>query len=216
MPFARMSWPGDHRDEIVAGALVAAVIVVLGYASGIGGTGGQSVNMAAPPAAKAPTLPSERSSSGPADTGTDPGGSGGGTWDGSWPLPVGAVPTGSGTQDGGGPAGDAGAGRLPGPSGNASPSPSPSSPASSSPSPAPSPSCEDGDAHLVQPLLDGVITPVTGLLNGLSGLAGGSSPSPAPSASASAAADSAADSVDSTGVCVGVASDPAVVAELTR
>ncbi|MFE6806854.1 hypothetical protein [Streptomyces sp. NPDC057681] len=30
--FARASWPGDHRDEVVAGALAAAVIVVLGYA----------------------------------------------------------------------------------------------------------------------------------------------------------------------------------------
>ncbi|MGW2238673.1 hypothetical protein [Streptomyces sp. NPDC001759] len=215
MPFARTSWPGDHRDEIVAGALVAAVIVVLGYASGIGGTGDQSVNMAAPPTAKAPTLPSERSSSGPTDTGTDPGGSGGGTWEGSWPLPVSAVPTtGSGTQNGGGHAGHGGAGRLPGPSGNASPSPS--SPASSSPSPAPSPFCEDGEVHLVQPLLNGVITPVTGLLDGLSGLAGGSSPSPAPSTSPSVSTDSAAASTDTTGVCVGVASDPTVVAELTR
>ncbi|MGW2835306.1 hypothetical protein [Streptomyces sp. NPDC001286] len=216
MPFARMSWPGDHRDEIVAGALVAAVIVVLGYASGIGGTGDQSVNMAAPPAAKAPTPPSERSSSGPADTGTDTGGSGGGTWDGSWPLPSGAVPTGSGTQDGGGHAGHGGAGPLPGASGNTSPSSSPSSSASSSPSPAPSQSCEDGEVHLVQPLLNGVITPVTKLLDGLSGLAGGSSPSPAPSASPPVSADSAAASADSTGLCVGVASDPAVVGELTR
>ncbi|MBK3642095.1 hypothetical protein [Streptomyces sp. MBT33] len=217
MPFARMSWPGDHRDEIVAGALVAAVIVVLGYASGIGSTGDQSVNVAAPPAAKAPTPPSERSSSGPTDTGTDTGGSGGGTWEGSWPLPVSAVPTtGSGTQDGGGHAGHGGAGPLPDPSGNASPSSSPSWPASSSPSPSPSQSCEDGEVHLVQPLLNGVITPVTGLLDGLSGLAGGSSPSLAPSASPSVSADSAAASADSTGVCVGVASDPAVVAELTR
>ncbi|MFE6756844.1 hypothetical protein ACFVDQ_25080 [Streptomyces sp. NPDC057684] len=33
--FARASWPGDHRDEVVAGALAAAVLVVLGYAPGI-------------------------------------------------------------------------------------------------------------------------------------------------------------------------------------
>lgn len=85
--FARASWPGDHRDELVAGTLVAAVIVVLGYASGIGAPTPTTVDTAAPPAAGTPA-PSE--SSGPADgsgageSGAAAGYPGAGSVGGSW------------------------------------------------------------------------------------------------------------------------------------
>ncbi|MFD7772543.1 hypothetical protein [Streptomyces sp. NPDC059753] len=65
--FARASWPGDHRDEVVAGALVAAVVVVLGYASGFGAPAPQSVDTAAPPATTAPADPPAANTPGSAD-----------------------------------------------------------------------------------------------------------------------------------------------------
>ncbi|MEU9393007.1 hypothetical protein AB0D86_23790 [Streptomyces sp. NPDC048324] len=202
--FARASWPGDHRDEIVAGALTAAVIVVLGYASGIGAPAAQDLNSAAPPAAEVPAVPSARSSSGPVAPDFPPSDAGAGASDGFGTIPVADGPGGSGARGAGG---HGGTGSLPGQSGGGSPSPSPSasSPGSSSPSPTPSPSpspsqsCADGDVHLVQPLLNGVLTPVTGLLDGL---LGGASPSP-----------SASPSGDSTGVCIGVASTSALLSD---
>ncbi|MDH6550834.1 hypothetical protein M2161_004249 [Streptomyces sp. SAI-133] len=55
--FRRAVWPRDHRDELVAGALVGAVVIVLGYASGIGAPGAAeaAVPPAQPPATTAPT-----------------------------------------------------------------------------------------------------------------------------------------------------------------
>jgi hypothetical protein len=34
--FARAAWPADHRDEVVAAALVGSVVIILGYSIGIG------------------------------------------------------------------------------------------------------------------------------------------------------------------------------------
>lgn len=203
--FARASWPGDHRDEFVAGALTAAVIVVLGYASGIGAPAPQTLDSAAPPAAQAPTAPSARSSSGPAESAVPPGGTGAGASDSSGVLPVVDVPTGNGGANTGLPRGSGGSGGNggeAGPGGGSSPSPSPSSPGSPAPSPSPTEQCEDGQVHLVQPLLSGVVGSVTGLLDGL---LAGNSPSPSPSPSASSPGDSAA-------VCVGVAPSPSLLA----
>jgi hypothetical protein len=172
--FARASWPGDHRDEIVAGALVAAVIVVLGYASGIGAPAATSLDSAAPPTAGAPpTSPGPSAGSASGDSGTGTGGQGGGSpggvragdgaGDEDGGMPVVSV-TSSGTSSGrghGSPGGDTGHGHIPEPSASASDSPPPV------PSPTPSESCGSGEVRLVQPLLNAVLTPVTGLLDGL-------------------------------------------------
>lgn len=196
--FARASWPGDHRDEIVAGTLVAAVIVVLGYASGIGAPTPTTVDTAAPPTAGAPS-----ESAGPADGsgGSDSGaaatGPGAGSVGDSWtgvgdagiPVIVDAPPAAG--HDGHG-AGGAGAGHPP--------TPAPSASAPGSPSPTPSPGCDEGEVRLAQPLLSGTLTQVTGLLDGLNEIAPSASPSPSPSSPPSP-----------DGLCVGVAASPSVL-----
>src|SRR3954451_11248947 len=53
--------PRDHRDELVAGALVGTVVIVLGYASGIGAPASGAAEAAppvTPPAATAPATTS--------------------------------------------------------------------------------------------------------------------------------------------------------------
>ncbi|MFC4499987.1 MULTISPECIES: hypothetical protein [Streptomyces] len=197
--FARASWPGDHRDEIVAGTLVAAVIVVLGYASGIGAPTPTTVDTAAPPAAGAPPESSGPvNGSGTGDSGmagSDPGaGSVGDSWTGGGdagiPVVVG-TPSAAG-HDGHGAGGD-GTGH--------SPTPAPSASATDSPSPPPSDDCDEGEVRLVQPLLSGTLTTVTGLLDGLTGIAASPSPSPSPSSSPVPG-----------GLCVGLAASPSVLA----
>jgi hypothetical protein len=57
----RARWPSDHRDELVAAALVGLVVVLLGYASGIGlGSNAASGDGSAiiAPGSPAPTGPS--------------------------------------------------------------------------------------------------------------------------------------------------------------
>ncbi|MFI7406468.1 hypothetical protein ACIBW9_39395 [Streptomyces sp. NPDC049541] len=203
--FARGSWPADHRDEIVAGALVAAVVVVLGYASGIGAQAPTTIDTAAPPASEtsaAPHQPTARSATGPPDTGA--GNYGSGSAGGYWPggndagIPVaGGMPS-TGGESGHGH-GTGGSGGASGGGSSTGPSPSPT------PTPTPSDNCDEGEVHLVQPLLNGVVTPVTGLLDGLLSPAS-PSPSPSPSPSSSAGALSS--------LCVGVAASPSVVPEV--
>lgn len=213
--FARASWPGDHRDEIVAGALVAAVIVVLGYASGIGAPAPTTLGTAAPPAAPAPSAsagPSQGTASGASE---NPGGDmGAGSSGGSWAEGGGAgIPVISDTSSAGvhgGPdagGGDGGRMPMPGPSDSAPDHPPPLP--SPIPSPSPSDGCRKGEVHLVQPLLSGTLTAVTGLLDGLIGPdASGvtASPTPSPSSSASDAGLSS--------LCVGAAPSPSVLPEV--
>ncbi|MFZ3572830.1 hypothetical protein ACOKM5_38505 [Streptomyces sp. BH097] len=214
--FARASWPGDHRDELVAGALAAAVIIVLGYASGIGAQAEQTTTGSAPPSVEAPASPPTPSSPDPTPTEAPDSHSGGEGTGNAGALPVGGIPAG-GTEGTGEAAGDhehddsggfPGGSGLPDDSGHSGhSSPTPSSPPSSSPSPSPSspstsPSCEDGEVRLVQPLLKGALTPVTGLLDGLTKGSDGAS-------------SSAADSGEESAPCVGLASDPALLTELT-
>jgi hypothetical protein len=163
--FRRAQWPGDHRDELVAGALVGAVVIVLGYASGIGaptpsGAGEAAAPPTSPPAATAPQNPAVPSSQDPVGqvpvgagelpgygTGSTIGGTGGS-----------AAHTGHGTGSGSGSGGHTGHEGSPG----TSPTPTPS-PSGSTTEP-PSDTCEDGEVRLVQPLLTGVTGTLTGLL----------------------------------------------------
>jgi len=198
--FARASWPGDHRDELVAGALVAAVVVVLGYASGIGAQAPTTIDTASPPASGTsppPHQPSARSETGPPDTAAGNYGSvpAGGYWPGGNDA---GIPATGGMPSTGG---ESGHGHGTGGSGGGSttrPSPSPS------PTPTPSDNCNEGEVRLVQPLLNGVATPVTGLLDGLLTPAS-PSPSPSPSPSSTGALSS---------LCVGIATAPSVVPEV--
>ncbi|MFJ9123313.1 hypothetical protein ACIRJS_04420 [Streptomyces sp. NPDC102340] len=224
--FARASWPGDHRDEVVAGALAAAVIIVLGYASGIGATADQTTTGSAPPTVGAPASPSAPGSPAPTPTESPTSDSGGdGTGD-TGALPVGGIP-GGGAGGAGEAAGDhdghGNSSGLPdddsGHSGHTSPtsptSPDPSSPPSATPSPSPSspstsPSCADGEVHLVQPLLKGALTPVTGLLDGLTNGGDGAS-----SSASGTEPESGSASDEEIAPCVGLASDPALLTELT-
>ncbi|MFF4801688.1 hypothetical protein ACFY1U_25350 [Streptomyces sp. NPDC001351] len=198
--FARGTWPADHRDEIVAGALVAAVVVVLGYASGIGAQAPTTIDTASPPASGAsspPHQPTARSATGPPDTAAGnygsgaAGGYGPGGNDAGIPATGGLPPAGgeSGHHHGSG-------GSEGGPTTGPSPSPTPA--------PTPSGNCDEGEVHLVQPLLNGVATPVTGLLDGLLTPAS-PSPSPSPSPSSAGALSS---------LCVGVAASPSVIPEV--
>ncbi|MET7479137.1 hypothetical protein ABZT17_32910 [Streptomyces sp. NPDC005648] len=209
--FARASWPGDHRDEIVAGALVAAVVVVLGYASGIGVSPPPTVDTAAPPVSRTPSptrQPTSRSETGPPDTSAGTAGAGAGAAGGYWagggdagiPVAGGTSPTtgGTGGHDHGGGEGSGSAG---GGSGTDSPSPSPT------PAPSPPAGCQDGQVSLVKPLLNGVATPVTGLLGGLLAPSAAASASPSPSPSPAAGTDTLSS------LCVGLAS-PSVLSEL--
>jgi hypothetical protein len=215
--FARASWPGDHRDEIVAGALVAAVIVVLGYASGIGAPAPTTFDTAAPstsPAPSASVSPSQGTASGyPGAPGGDTGaGSSGDSWAGGGGagIPI-ASDTSSGDGHGGQETGGGNGGQMPmpGPSDSASHSPSPKP--SPSPSPTPPDGCQKGEVHLVQPLLSGTLTSLTGPLDGLLGpdaSGGTASPTPSPSSSPSSA--------DLSSLCVGVAPSPSVLPEVLR
>ena len=199
--FARGSWPADHRDEIVAGALVAAVVVVLGYASGIGAPAPTTVDTASPPASETspqPHRPTARSATGPPDTAAGNYGSGpaGGYWPGGNDAGIPAT--------GGMPSADGGSGHdhdTGGADGGPTTGPSPSP----TPTQTPSDNCKEGEVRLVQPLLNGVASPVTGLLDGLLSPAS-PSPSPSPSPSSSAGALSS--------LCVGIAAAPSVVPEV--
>jgi len=167
--------PRDHRDELVAGALVGAVVIVLGYASGIGApsaSGQAATSPTPPPVATAPPIPMP----------TAPAGSGAqapGTGAGQPPVGAGELPgyggigadTGYGTggQAGGtagtGEAGHGGHQTAP-PAGNTgSPAPTPT-PSPSGSTPADSDTCEDGEVTLVRPLLGELTQPVFGLLDG--------------------------------------------------
>lgn len=206
--FARASWPGDHRDEIVAGALAAAVIVVLGYASGIGAPAPQSVDTAAPPATTAPADPPALNTPGSAEPPATSADAGAGAGAGSGVLPVGDAPPvtgGTGAVGHGGHNGQGGAGDSTGPSRTPPESPSPS------PSPAPSESCDDGQVRLVQPLLSGTNDAVAGLLDGLPIAA---SPSPSPSLSPSASTSSMPAMSDGA-LCLGVTPSISLLSGLT-
>ncbi|MFI6855761.1 hypothetical protein [Streptomyces sp. NPDC050416] len=179
--FSRAEWPRDHRDELVAGALVGAVVIVLGYASGIGApsaSGGTQTAAppAAPPAATAPADPTPAAPGGPGVS--DPGAGAGQVPVGGGPLPgyggIGAdAGYGTGGSDGSGHTG-----HTPSPpTGTGSPSPSPTpTPTPSGSAPADGDTCEDGEVILVQPLLGGLTEPVFGLLDGA-----GETPAPQPS-----------------------------------
>lgn len=163
--FARASWPGDHRDEIVAGALAAAVIIVLGYASGIGAPASRTVDAAAPPTSQTPAEPSAPSSPGSGEHSVQPGNAGAGASDGSWALPADNVPPGyGGTGAGGHSEHQGGHGRHGGPGNSPVPGDSPEFP-SPNPSHTPGDSCQDGQVHIVQPLLNGVLDPAAVLLD---------------------------------------------------
>lgn len=190
MPLLRRAdWPRDHRDEVVAGALVGAVVIVLGYASGIGAPSASGADEAAaapapPPAATAPLNPTPAPSDpeaqvpvgqvpvGQVPVGQVPVGSG------EFPVPGGGsgAHAGHGSGVGGGHAGngaDDGSGTSPG----GSPSPSPSG--STGGEPPASGTCEDGEVRLVAPLLTGLTRPLFEVVNPTSA-------TPAPPATADA------------------------------
>jgi len=179
--FRRAVWPGDHRDELVAGALVGAVVIVLGYASGIGvpagsGTAEAAVPPAASPAVTAPVTAMPGTGQVPVGAGELPSYAGGGAGADIGYGGAGGVVTGSGpVVEGGGHDGGHGGGHTghessPPAPGTGSPTPAPT------PTPSPTATCEDGQVTLVQPLLAGLTEPVLGLLDGAS-----ATPSPAPS-----------------------------------
>ncbi|MEW2399790.1 hypothetical protein [Streptomyces sp. NPDC046862] len=175
MPLLRRAdWPRDHRDEVVAGALVGAVVIVLGYASGIGAPSASGADKtaappASPPAAMAPVHPAPAPAEPEAQVpvGQVPGGAG--------ELPVLGGGTGERTGHGSGAdEGHAGHGSgggsatAPG----SSPSPSPSGSPGGEP-PAGGDTCEDGEVRLVTPLLTGLTRPLFEVVNGT-----GETPSP--------------------------------------
>lgn len=178
MPLFRTAqWPRDHRDEVVAGALVGAVVIVLGYASGIGapsGTAEAATPPSSPPAATAPVSPAAPGGSGAQDPGSGEVPSYGGVGGVGTGAGAGAVDTGFGTGGTGGTSdpGHSGHETSP-PTGTTSPSPSPT--------PTPSPTdpgtdtCEEGEVALVGPLLTGVTEPLFDVLN-----AGEETPEPTP------------------------------------
>jgi hypothetical protein len=159
---------------LVAGALVGAVVIVLGYASGIGApsaSGEAAVSPSPPPAATAPASP----------TPAAPGGSGAqvpGTGAGQFPVGTGELPGFGGIGAGYGSGGQAGGTGGTGEAGHGGHTTAPpTGPGSSSPTPTPTPSasgstpsdgdtCEDGEVTLVEPLLGGITQPVFGLLGG--------------------------------------------------
>ncbi|MFF0082633.1 hypothetical protein ACFYR1_23345 [Streptomyces canus] len=174
--------PRDHRDELVAGALVGTVVIVLGYASGIGAPASGAAEAAppvTPPAATAPATTSPGAGQAPVGSGELPSyggaggglGYGGGYGTGGGGVVTGTVPIGSGGGQGGGHVGH---GTTPVP-GTGSPTPAPTTP---TPSPSGTDSCTDGEVKLVQPLLVGVTDSVLGLLDGQA-----ATPSPSPTAS---------------------------------
>ncbi|TLS45849.1 hypothetical protein FE633_11845 [Streptomyces montanus] len=171
--FRRADWPGDHRDEAVAGVLVGAVVIVLGYASGIGapnapGSAQAAVPPTSPPAA---TAPPSQAPPGAAPGAVQPGGQ---VPAGTGQLPVGGVEL----PIDGGSGGHAGHGSTGGGSGHGhdgmdTPAPSPShstSPERPDGSPGSSDAdCEDGEVRLLKPLLTGI----AGFGGQLLGLVGG-------------------------------------------
>ncbi|MET7567376.1 hypothetical protein ABZT04_02555 [Streptomyces sp. NPDC005492] len=171
MPFFRRAeWPRDHRDELVAGALVGAVVIVLGYASGIGApttADAAGAPAATPPAATAPPATTPATTQIPGDSGAA--GSGaqvpGGT--GVFPVSDGSGGTGLGTgQSGAGNGQGTSPTSMPAPSPtSASPTPSPSGSSTSAP-PADGDGCEDGEVRLVAPLLNGLTQSLFGVLDG--------------------------------------------------
>ncbi|MET7692015.1 hypothetical protein ABZT06_29220 [Streptomyces sp. NPDC005483] len=189
--FRRGEWPRDHRDELVAGALVGAVVIVLGYASGIGapagsGTAEAAVPPAASPAVTAPAatmpgsgqvpvgsgaLPPYGGGGAGADLGYGGGGAGIGYGGSGGVVTGGSGPVVGGGADGGGHTGHESAPPAPG---TGSPTPSPT------PTPSATAGCKDGQVTLVQPLLAGLTEPVIGLLGG-SGASASPSPTPTPS-----------------------------------
>ncbi|EFH28680.1 MULTISPECIES: hypothetical protein [Streptomyces] len=185
MPLFRgVEWPRDHRDELVAGALVAAVVIVLGYASGIGaptasGAAEAAVPPVSSPAATAPEATAPAAGQVPTGSGALPGygGAGADVGYGGTGSDIGYGDTGSGVT-GTGPV-DGSGGQGGGHTGHES-SPPAGTPTPPTPTPTPSSSatCEDGEVALVQPLLVGLTEPVLGLLGGAT-----ASPSPTPSPS---------------------------------
>ncbi|MEU9184155.1 hypothetical protein AB0D14_06225 [Streptomyces sp. NPDC048484] len=175
--FNRADWPRDHRDEVVAGALVGAVLIVLGYASGIGappssGSAQAAVPPVSPPTATAPPsttpTPGEEAPGGAAPVPQVPVG-GGGLPVGGGGLPIGdGGHAGHGTGAGSGESGDGG----PGPAPSTTPTPSPSGSAGEE-TPGDD-SCDDGDVRLARPLLTGL----SGLTGQALGLVGGTEPTP--------------------------------------
>ncbi|MGW0471357.1 hypothetical protein [Streptomyces coeruleorubidus] len=179
--FSRAEWPRDHRDELVAGALVGAVVIVLGYASGIGApsASGGTQTAAPPTSPPAATAPANPAPAAPGDPGvSDPGAGAGQVPIGGGQLPgyggIGAGP-GYGTGGAGGSGHTGHTASPPSDPGAGSPSPSPT-PTPSGSAPADGDTCEDGEVTLVQPLLGGLTEPVFGLLDGA-----GETPTPQPS-----------------------------------
>ncbi|MDN3023024.1 hypothetical protein [Streptomyces sp. S.PB5] len=183
--FRRAAWPGDHRDEVVAGALVGAVVIVLGYASGIGapspsGPGAAAAPPTSPPATTAPPSPAAPSPQDP--VGQPPVGNG--------ELPVyggaggvggigGIGGSGAHAGHGDGSEGHTGHGGSPGDS--PTPTPSPSGSETTEPPGGTDGACEDGEVRLVQPLLTGITGTLTGLLATPTATPSpSSSPSPSP------------------------------------
>lgn len=171
--FRRAVWPQDHRDELVAGALVGAVVVVLGYASGIGAPATATDTTAAPPPTA--TAPSSPGATTPPQTPGDASGGAAGGAVGTGALPVTGVyyPGGTGGTDHTGHTGTSGGtghtghGGSPTPSDPTSPSspdPDPSAPGTTPPADDDA-TCEDGEVRLAGPLLTGLTEPVFGLLN---------------------------------------------------
>ncbi|MEV6169567.1 hypothetical protein AB0L99_15245 [Streptomyces sp. NPDC051954] len=182
--FRRAQWPRDHRDEFVAGALVGAVVIVLGYASGIGPSSAPgAVEAAAPPSSPpAATAPPSGSTTAPGDLAPVVPGAGVPVGGGVIPAPGGSgAHTGhdSGTGSGGDGSGhDHTTPTAPGTS--PAPSPSPSGSAPTEP-PQGDDTCEDGEVHLVAPLLTGLTESVFGLLDGTDEGADDETPEPAAS-----------------------------------
>ena len=185
MPFfARAAWPGDHRDELVAGALVGAVVIVLGYASGIGLVSDGGAVTAAPPAAtESPAGPEheheeepydpapeeDTGGAGASDSGGGFGGSGsggGGSTDGVVPF----LPPVTGPESGVGIGGHDGHGTEPTPIPT---TPEPTEPAEpedpNEEAPGDDESCADDEVRLVGPVLTGAVSTVTELLDDVLG-----------------------------------------------
>ena len=125
---ARARGPADHRDEIVAAALVGTVLVLLGYASGIGGGSGPARASSGSAPNTVALVPA------PASSGPSPvivqatGGSGGGFSSG--------YGAGGGYGGYGGDGGGQGPAPAANPGGASGPTPAPSStPSASSPDP---------------------------------------------------------------------------------
>lgn len=177
--FRRALWPQDHRDELVAGALVGAVVVVLGYASGLGAPAASSDATAAPPPPAATSPPPPEGTAPPQTPGNASGGGAAGA--GGLPVTDGFYPSypgGTGTNHAGHP-GHAGF-PTPAPSGSTPPpSPSPSPPGTTPPADDEA-NCEDGEVHLVRPLLTGLTEPVFGLLDPADDSTGTPAPQPSP------------------------------------